>query len=346
MFHADAIVNDRRTSNEIDISSINLQLSSSKYCSSTLNSSVSPLINSLPLHSSVDHVHDDRCQCVIRPFLKHVNEHRLINSFACSNDSTLGAGEYSFLLYSSQSLILFNVDGQLHRTSWNTQIYDTIKSIRWSSYYHAYLMMTAQTFYLLTMFTYELSRMNITDEPLQLFTCHHTDLWLICLSNATQRQNFRRYELSTCQRDVEVYQLNRLSLEDTDTICALECHPTGEYLSILVAERDQRSTVDIQRRRRLILLTSFDLQPVRTVYFTNGNDIYWTMTYVNNQRNQQTGWLLGKWFDRQLTFVDDHCYSKVTCIQYHKELRNHSMTIDEHYLALRTVNSLDIYRID
>jgi hypothetical protein len=58
--------------------------------------------------------------------------------------------------------------------------------------------------------------------------------------------------------------------------------------------------------------------------------------------DQQTGWLLSKWFDNELTFVDH----QLTCIEYKKSLRNLAITIDGHYLILRTIDSLDIYQIN
>jgi hypothetical protein len=72
------------------------------------------------------------------PFLNLLNERSLINTFECENDSTLAAGEYSFLIYGGQYLTLFNIDGQLHKTSWNTNIHDSIKQIRWSSYHRSH----------------------------------------------------------------------------------------------------------------------------------------------------------------------------------------------------------------
>jgi hypothetical protein len=283
-------------------------------------------------------------------FLKLLNKSALIQSFDCDNDSILGAGEYSFLIYTSQSLILFNVDGPLYRTSWDTRKYDSIKQIRWSSYHRAYLIMTAQTFSLFTLFNYELLLLKQIEQPLHFFTCYQTDLWLVCSSDSTsKRQSLRHYDLCEWIRDESrgmSYALDRLGLHATDTICALEHHPNGEYLALLVAERNQNVTMGVQRRRRLLLLTSSNLSAIRTVYFSGADDLYWTLTYVRNQRTRQSGWLLGKWFDPRLIFVDDRSNAKVNCLDYEKELRNLAATIDGHYLILRTVNSLDVYQID
>ncbi|CAF4217367.1 unnamed protein product, partial [Rotaria sordida] len=124
-------------------------------------------------------------------FLNLLNEKSLINSFECENDLALGAGEYSFLIYGGQYLTLYNIDGQLKKISWNTNLYDSIKQIRWSSYHRSYLIMTARLFTLLTLFSYELIPIKKTfqsNEQLQLFTCYQTDLWLVYLLNLTKKQ--------------------------------------------------------------------------------------------------------------------------------------------------------------
>ena len=282
--------------------------------------------------------------------LSLLNESALINSFDCDNDSILGAGEYSFLIYTSQSLILFNVDGPLSRTPWDTRQNDSIKQIRWSSYHRAYLIMTAQTFSLFTLFNYEFLLLKKIEQPLHFFTCHQTDLWLVCSTGSTaKRQNVRHYDLYEWLRDetrATSYSLDRLGLHATDTICALEHHPYGEYLAVLVAERNQNVTVEVQRRRRLVLLNTLSLSPIRTIYFRSADELYWTLTYVRSRRTRESGWLLGKWFDPLLTFVDDRSNAQVNCLDYGKELRNLATTIDGHYLILRTVNSLDVYPID
>jgi hypothetical protein len=61
-----------------------------------------------------------------------------------------------------------------------------------------------------------------------------------------------------------------------------------------------------------------------------------------NRQLSKTGWLLSKWFDNELTFIDN----KLTCIEYKKAIRNLAITINGHYLILRTIDSLDIYQID
>ena len=282
--------------------------------------------------------------------LKLLNESALINSFDCDNDSILGAGEYSFLIYTSQSLILYNVDGPLHRIAWDTRLYDSIKQIRWSSYHRAYLIITARAFSVFTLLNYQLFLLKQVDQPLHFFTCYQTDLWLVCLSSAsTKRQSLRHYDLCEWLRDETretSYSLDRLGLHETDTVCALEHHPDGDYLALLVAERNQNVTVGVQRRRRLVLLSTSTLAPIRTVYFGGADDRYWTLTYVRNRRTRQSGWLLGKWFDPQVTLVDDRSNEKVNCMDYGKEVRNLATTMDGHYLILRTVNSLDVYQID
>lgn len=81
---------------------------------------------------------------------------------------------------------------------------------------------------------------------------------------------------------------------------------------------------------------------MRVIYFSGADDLYWTVTSVINRRTSKTGWLLSKWFNTELTFVDHQC----VCMEYKKELRNVATTSDGHYLILRTMNSLDIYQID
>jgi hypothetical protein len=66
------------------------------------------------------------------------------------------------------------------------------------------------------------------------------------------------------------------------------------------------------------------------------------LTSVNNRPTSTNGWLLTKWFDNELTFVDH----QLTSLEYKKPLRHVAITIDGHYLILRTIDSLDIYQID
>jgi hypothetical protein len=269
----------------------------------------------------------------------------LINSFPCESDSTLGAGEYSFLIYGGQYLTLYNIDGPLCRVPWNTNIYDSIKQIRWSTYHRSYLIMTARVFSIFVLYSYELFSIKKTfpiNEQLQLFTCHQADLWLVCLLIKSKKQILVHYDLSDWERTTsakKMISLDKLGLYRTDQICAIENDQSGEILALLIAERNQNLTVGMQRRRRLILTSIYTMSPIRVIYFSGANDLYWTLTPV---RNQQTGWLLSKWFDNELTFVDH----QLTCIEYKKSLRNLAITIDGHYLILRTIDSLDIYQIN
>lgn len=270
-------------------------------------------------------------------FFDLFNEKNLINSFSCENDSVLGAGEYSFLIYGGQYLSLYNIDGLIHRISWNTNLNDSIKQIRWSSYHRSYLIMTARLFSLFTLYSYELIPLKYSfhfNEQFQLFTCYQTDLWLVYLLN---KQILVYYDLINWERN-EKFSLDQLGLYKTDYICAIENDQNGEYLGLLIAERNQNLTVGIQRRRRLILISISSMSPIRVIYFSGADDLYWTLTSVRNHR----GWLLSKWFDNELTFVNN----KLTSIKYKKPLRNVAMTIDGHYLILRTIDSLDIYQID
>ncbi len=281
-------------------------------------------------------------------FFDFLNEKNLINSFECESDSILGAGEYSFLIYGGQYLTLYNIDGPLHRIPWDTNIYDSIKQIRWSSYHRSYLIMTARLFSLFNLCSYELfpikKAFNI-NEQLQLFTCHQADLWLVCLLNRMKQQILVHYDLSEWERTnstIKNFSLDKLGLYRTDYICAIENDQNGEYLALLIAERNQNITLGIQRRRRLILISIYTMSPARVIYFSGADDLYWTLTSVNNRPTSTNGWLLTKWFDNELTFVDH----QLTSLEYKKPLRHVAITIDGHYLILRTIDSLDIYQID
>jgi hypothetical protein len=277
-----------------------------------------------------------------KSFFNLLNEKSFINSFSCENDSTLGAGEYSFLIYGGQYLTLYNINGPLYRIPWNTNIHDSIKQIRWSSYYRSYLIMTSQLFSFLTLYSYELIPIKESfqiNEQFQLFTCYHIDLWLVYL--LINKQILVHYNLSNWKRN-QNFSLDKLGLYRTDYICAIENDQNGEYLGLLIAERNQNLTVGIQRRRRLILISIYSMFPIRVIYFSGADDLYWTLTSVMNRQISKNGWLLSKWFDDELTFVDN----KLTCIKYKKPLRNLAITINGHYLILRTIDSLDIYQID
>lgn len=273
--------------------------------------------------------------------LNLINERNLINSFPCENDSILGAGEYSFLIYSGQELILYNIDGPIHRISWNTNQYDSIKQIRWSSYYRSYLIMTAQLFTLLNIYSYELIPIKQSNEYFQLFTCHQMDLWIVYLTK-TRQQILVYYDLIHWNEIKRNISLDKLGLYKTDYICSIETNQTGEYLGLLIAERNQNLTVGIQRRRRLILVSIYSLSIIRMIYFSGADDLYWTLTSIVNRRLSKSGWLLSKYFDNELTYVD----TQLKSIKYKKSLRNIAITIDGHYLILRTIDSLDIYQID
>jgi hypothetical protein len=278
-------------------------------------------------------------------FFNLLNKKTFINSFECENDSTLGAGEYSFLIYGGQYLTLYNIDGPLHRILWNTNIYDSIKQIRWSSYHCSYLIMTANIFLIFTLYSYELipikKSFKINDQ-FQLFTCHQTDLWLVYLLNIdSKKQILVHYDVSNWEGNGNIC-LDKLGLHRTDYICAIENNQNGEYLGLLIAERNQNITVRIQRRRRLILISIYSMSPIRVIYFSGADDLYWTLTSIMNRQLSKTGWLLSKWFDNELTFIDN----KLTCIEYKKAIRNLAITINGHYLILRTIDSLDIYQID
>ncbi|CAF1377190.1 unnamed protein product [Rotaria sp. Silwood1] len=304
-------------------------------------------------NSFIGHTIRDISKSLNSSFFTLLNEKALINSFDCENDSTLGAGEYSFLIYGGQYLTLYNIDGQLQKISWNTNTYDSIKQIRWSSYHRSYLIMTSRLFTLLTLFSYELipiKKIFQSNEQLQLFTCYQTDLWLVCLLSLTKKQRLVYYKLSEWERNnsrtEKNFSLDQLGLYTTDTICAIENDPTGECLGLLIAERNQNLTVGIQRRRRLILIEIYNMLPLRIIYFSGADDLYWALTSVINRQISKTGWLLSKYFNNELTFIDNKCNNKLTCIEYKKELRNLAITIDRHYLIIRTINSLDIYQID
>ncbi|UJR09373.1 hypothetical protein I4U23_013617 [Adineta vaga] len=281
-------------------------------------------------------------------FFHLLHEKFLINSFECENDSPLAAGEYSFLIYGGQYLTLYNIDGPLHRIPWNTNIYDSIKQIRWSSYHRSYLIMTARFFALFSLFSYELYEIKKSlksSEHLQLFTCHQTDLWLVCLVTSAKRQTLVHYDLSEWEQNefsMKNFSLDQLGLYPTDSICAIEHDQNGQCLALLIAERNNNLTVGIQRRRRLILISIYQMTPIRVIYFSGADDLYWTLTSVMNRRTAKFGWLLCKWQNNELTFVNNRC----SCIQYKKELCNLAITIDGHYLILRTINSLDVYQID
>lgn len=286
------------------------------------------------------------------PFFNLLNEQSFINSFECDNDSILSAGEYSFLIYSGQYLILYNINNQVKKIPWNTYVYDSIKQIRWSSYYHSYLIMTSRYFSIFTLFSYELLPIRksfSSHEQLQLFSCYQTNLWLVCLLNLTKNQRFIHYNLTQWEQDDsmrKIYSLDQFNLHKTDSICAIENDEKGECLGLLIAERNQNITVGIQRRRRLILIDISKMLPIRIVYFSGADDLYWTLTSVINRTLSTTGWLLSKCFDKELTFIDNKSNHQLTCIEYKKEIRNLAITTNGRYLILRTINSLDIYQID
>ncbi|CAF2740240.1 unnamed protein product [Rotaria sp. Silwood2] len=315
---------------------------------------ISPqIIKTFNSNNFIGHTIRDISKSINNSFFNLLNEKSLINSFECENDSTLGAGEYSFLIYGGQYLTLYNIDGQLKKISWNTNTHDSIKQIRWSSYHRSYLIMTSRLFILLTLFSYELipiKEIFQSNEQLQLFTCYQTDLWLVYLLSLTKKQRFVYYNLSEWERNnsttEKCFSLDQLGLYRTDTICAIENDQNGECLGLLIAERNQNLTVGIQRRRRLIIISIYNMLPLRIVYFSGADDLYWTLTSVINRQISKTGWLLSKYFNNELTFIDNKCTNKLTCIEYKKELRNLAITIDRHYLILRTINSLDIYQID
>ncbi|CAF3540259.1 unnamed protein product [Adineta steineri] len=281
---------------------------------------------------------------ISKSFFNLLNDKSLINSFECENDTPLGAGEYSFLVYGGQYLTLYNIDGQLYRIPWNTNIHDSIKQIRWSTYHRSYLIMTARYFSLFNFSTYELLQIKKTfksHEQLQFFTCHQIDLWLVCLLTLNKKQILVHYDLSEWEYRKSI-SLDRLGLYRTDAICAIENNQNGQCLALLIAERNQNIIVGIQRRRRLILISTYTMSPIRVIYFSGADDLYWTITSVRNRQTSKNGWLLSKYFDNELTFIDNQC----NYIKYKKELRNLAITIDGHYLILRTINSLDIYQID
>ena len=299
-----------------------------------INSLAAIDINVTPWHSSSSKPHSS--------FLARLNEASSISSFACENDSALAVSDHSFLIYGGQTLTLFNIDGPLRQIAWSTQRYDSIKQIRWSSYHRAYLIMTARIFYLLTLPSYEIIPLQLFRERLHLFTCDRTDLWLVSVS---QEQELVHYDLPDWLQKGRP-SLDQLGLHRSDTICAIEVDVHGETLVLLVAERNQNLSVGVQRRRRLILVTLPSMSASRIVYFSGADDLYWTLTSITSSTSSTNGWLLGKWFDRQLTFVDDQCPSRVTCMNYRTELRNLAMTTNGHYLALRTVTSLDIFSMN
>ena len=284
---------------------------------------------------------------VTHSFFDSLEQRLLINSFPCESDSTLAAGEYSFLIYGGQYLTLYNIDGPLCRVPWDTQVHDSIKQIRWSTYHRSYLIMTARGFSIFVLYSYELFPMKKSfpiHEQMQFCTCHQADLWLVCLLSNIQRQTLVHYDLADWERSTSAkrsFSLEKLALHRTDQICALENDQQGEILALLIAERNQNLTVGIQRRRRLILISIYTMSPRRVIYFSGADDLYGTLTPVANPRTSKTGWLLSKWFDQELTLIDD----QLTSIDYEKALRNLAITIDGHYLILRTIDSLDIYQL-
>ena len=317
-----------------------------------VNKILPPTIKTFNTNSLIRYTIDDVSKSLSAPFFNLLNDKSLINSFECENDSTLGAGEYSFLIYGGQYLTLYNIDGQLRRILWDTNNYDSIKQIRWSSYHRSYLIMTAQLFSLFTLFSYEslpIKKSFKTNQQLQLFTCHQTDLWLVYLLNKTKKQILVHYNLSEWEQNnsqMKNFNLDKLGLYKTDTICAIENDQNGECLALLIAERNQNLTVGVQRRRRLILIAMYNMSPMRVIYFSGADDLYWTLTSVINQQTSTSGWLLSKWFDNELTLIDNKFNDKSTCMKYKKEVRNLAITTDGHYLIVRTVDSLDIYQID
>ena len=273
-----------------------------------------------------------------------LNARSLIHSFSCESDSTLAAGEYSFLVYGGQHLTLYNIDGPLCQIPWDTHRLDSIKQMRWSSYHRAYLIMTARLFYRFELHSVELFEIKRTFpnyEQLQLFACHQTDLWLVCLLTRNQRQILLHYDLSNWERkmsETKHFSLDRLGLYRTDRLCAIENNRHGTILALLIAERNQNITVGIQRRRRLILIAIDTMSPRHVIYFSGADDLYWTLTFVP----WKSGWLLSKWFENEITLVD---HQQISSIEYKKALRNVAMTMDGHYLILRTIDSLDVYQI-
>lgn len=281
-------------------------------------------------------------------FFDLLNTKSLINSFPCESDSPLAAGEYSVLIYGGQHLTLYNIDGELCRIPWDTNRSDSIKQIRWSSYHRSYLIMTARLFLRLELHSYELLHIKRTfpmHEQLQIFACHQLDLWLVCLLTRNQRQILVHYDLVNWERNPSErkhFSLDRLGLYRTDRICAMETDRNGQILALLIAERNQNITVGIQRRRRLILITIDSMSPIQTIYFSGADDLYWTLASITHPTSSRSGWLLSKWFEQEVTFVD---HQRLISIEYGKVLRNIAMTIDGHYLVLRTIDSLDIYQI-
>ena len=270
-----------------------------------------------------------------------INENHRINSFECDNDSIIAASDHSFLVYNSQHLILYNIDGIIDKFPWNTNVNDSIKQIHYSSYHRAYLIMTARLISQFRLSTnYDilpLKTIEKTNEYFQLLTCHENDLWIVYLMNSKVKQILIHYEFHQWKR--KYISLDKLSLYPTDRICAIDVDRQGKSLGLLIAERNQNLTVGIQRRRRLLIVSTRTHSPIREIYFSGADDLYWSLTFISYPK---TGWLLTKCFDNELSYLHNN---KLDTIQYKQSIRNLVITYDQHYLIIRTINSLDIYKI-
>ena len=343
------IQTNNKNSNEINVNNSVLQFIKSK---KNTENKLTQLRSISSRNSLIEFINEDLSKSKTISFFSLFNKKSLINSFECDNDSILGAGEYSFLIYSGQYLILYNIDRQLHKILWNTNINDTIKQIRWSSYYRSYLIMTARLFSLFTLFSYELIPIRKTfqsNEYLQLFTCSQTDLWLVCILSRTRKQQLVYYNLLNWEQNnlpTTIFSFEQLNLYQTDNICAIENDQNGEYLALLIAEKNEYLTFDNQRRRRLILITIYNMSPIKIISFNNSDDLYWTLTSVINRQTSKSGWLLTKSFNNEITFINNKYDDKLFCYSYYQEIRHLAITTNRRYLIIRTVNSLDIYQID
>lgn len=282
-------------------------------------------------------------------FLDRINKSRLVKSFECDDDRTLSVGLKSYIIYSDQSLLVFDFDGPVCHVPWSRDRFDVIQEIRWSTHLRSYLIMTADRFFVLTSSPYEIFSSKRIDSSLQYFCCHQLDLWLVSLSRATLKQMISYYSLSEWdEHDLQpiYYSLDRFGLKSTDRICSIECDRQGACLALLTAESNETSTGDVQRRRQLILIDRKLLTPLRTIYFQKNDHFYWYLTSITTPDEAYDGWLLGEPFSERLTFLDYQQRSKMSRIDYHKPLRNVVSSVDGQYIFLRTINSLDIYHVN
>lgn len=279
--------------------------------------------------------------------LKNISLHR-IRSFKCENNITLGVSDCYCLIYSDQSLILYNIDGPVCHVSWQRDRFDCIQQIRWSSYFRSFLIMTAENFFLFTLSNPQLYELKIQTLNMQYFACDWIDLWLISRSIHTKQQYFYHRNLSNWKQNYQPnhYSLSQFGLHQADLICAIECDLRGAFLALLIAEGNSIPTGNVSRARRLVIVDRLNLTSIHTIYFQKPNSLYWIISSFIPWNHSQQGWLIAQSFDRQLTYLDHQNPSETISLNYHDEIRNIAVSTNGQYLFIRTSNSIDIYPID